>query len=556
MLISFASAEIDLNIQNFQVSDGYYKFRMDTLDVVFFIDGVEVPANATFAAYPASAYYSIEYQKGNLLEAKDKSNNLIDDVSLEAYQKIEIKSVDLFENQIRVILDKIYSLEDLAFTIDNLPVQINKLSPFGSGSVAVYFNIQKGNTLTVQWLDTNQTATYDISTLNWPMEAPPVTTIKISAVDVQENNLRVILNSIFDKSKLVFKIDTKTVSIDKVMPFGNASVSVYLPLIQGNTIYVWNTVDGSSDSYSLSNIDWSNEDTPEVEVPENMDNTCVDSDNGLNYFEQGTTTNKFGGKTDYCADYRGYNLIEYVCEYTDVVWRGYVCPNGCVNGACEKNPTTLNAEYYLGKEDGQEIVHLYVRPTHATANSGDILITVVLEGTDEVKNLAYVKVFSNDPKNRFHQVFPNDKSFGAYDAGALSSFDLEQYSKITIKLNYGSEVKEIIVRTSDLQTRTITKIDPKETDQPIEIPVVENPAKEIAYVCTGCSLDSKCYPFGYRKDMSFCSESQIFVAQKGSDFNCNNSFECQSNVCASDKCVSQDLFSAIINFFKSLFGMK
>jgi len=91
---------------------------------------------------------------------------------------------------------------------------------------------------------------------------------------------------------------------------------------------------------------------------------------------------------------------------------------------------------------------------------------------------------------------------------------------------------------------------------PQAVPSDTTPIDSYNYVCTGCELDSKCYPFGYRKDSSFCSDSQSFVAQQESDASCNNSFECQSNVCASDKCVSQDLFSAIINFFKNLFGMK
>lgn len=72
--------------------------------------------------------------------------------------------------------------------------------------------------------------------------------------------------------------------------------------------------------------------------------------------------------------------------------------------------------------------------------------------------------------------------------------------------------------------------------------------------CTGCSLDSKCYPFGYRKDGNYCSDNQEFVSQILDDSVCENSFECASNLCVDGYCVEQGLFGRILNWFRNLFS--
>ena len=71
-----------------------------------------------------------------------------------------------------------------------------------------------------------------------------------------------------------------------------------------------------------------------------------------------------------------------------------------------------------------------------------------------------------------------------------------------------------------------------------------------------CSLDNKCYPFGYRKESTFCSDVGEFVLQAEANKECNNNFECSSNVCVNNKCISSDLLQQIIEWFKSLFGIQ
>jgi len=71
---------------------------------------------------------------------------------------------------------------------------------------------------------------------------------------------------------------------------------------------------------------------------------------------------------------------------------------------------------------------------------------------------------------------------------------------------------------------------------------------------SGCFSNDKCYPFGYRKSGDYCSGEGSFTPQLESDYSCENSFECKSNVCVDGKCISGGLLRRIIEWFKRLFS--
>ena len=79
------------------------------------------------------------------------------------------------------------------------------------------------------------------------------------------------------------------------------------------------------------------------------------------------------------------------------------------------------------------------------------------------------------------------------------------------------------------------------------------PVEECKY---GCIAEDQCIPVGYRKGTSYCDVGNNITEQKESGSLCDNSFECQSNVCAGGKCVSMSLIQKIIDWFKALFGIK
>jgi len=97
-------------------------------------------------------------------------------------------------------------------------------------------------------------------------------------------------------------------------------------------------------------------------------------------------------------------------------------------------------------------------------------------------------------------------------------------------------------------------LEPNFSTGPIEIPESEN-VQIIRYECGGCSLDKQCYPFGYRKNQTFCSDlDKQFTEQKKADSSCENNFECSTNLCIDDQCVSSGLLQRIFGWFGRLFG--
>ena len=80
-------------------------------------------------------------------------------------------------------------------------------------------------------------------------------------------------------------------------------------------------------------------------------------------------------------------------------------------------------------------------------------------------------------------------------------------------------------------------------------------AEPTPIVCKdSCAYAGKCYPFGYRKDNKFCSDTTFFSDELAEESACQNNFECTTNVCVSGKCISASFIDQIIAWFKNIFG--
>jgi Mucin-2 protein WxxW repeating region len=71
-------------------------------------------------------------------------------------------------------------------------------------------------------------------------------------------------------------------------------------------------------------------------------------------------------------------------------------------------------------------------------------------------------------------------------------------------------------------------------------------------VCTGCSLNNKCYSFGYRTSSRYCDDSKTFLTQKGDGEVCDNSFQCRSQICIGE-CIDKGQWDKFGDWFKGLF---
>jgi len=65
---------------------------------------------------------------------------------------------------------------------------------------------------------------------------------------------------------------------------------------------------------------------------------------------------------------------------------------------------------------------------------------------------------------------------------------------------------------------------------------------------------NECENVGLVHNKKYCSIEKTWVDQKEADSFCENNFECSTNLCIDNKCISSGLWEKILNFFKSLFG--
>lgn len=77
---------------------------------------------------------------------------------------------------------------------------------------------------------------------------------------------------------------------------------------------------------------------------------------------------------------------------------------------------------------------------------------------------------------------------------------------------------------------------------------------ETPIICNGCILGDKCVPVGYRTDDKYCNIESELVSQFDAEDSCNNNFECSTNLCIDNQCVSSGVWQKFIRWLSRLFG--
>lgn len=71
--------------------------------------------------------------------------------------------------------------------------------------------------------------------------------------------------------------------------------------------------------------------------------------------------------------------------------------------------------------------------------------------------------------------------------------------------------------------------------------------------CSGCQVDDVCLPISIRKDGQYCSIDKEMKDQQIENTACENNFECTTNVCVNDSCVSGTFIQRFIAWLSALF---
>jgi hypothetical protein len=295
--------------------------------------------------------------------------------------------------------------------------------------------------------------------------------------------------------------------------------------------------------------------------------SCTDSDGGRNYYVKGVADkyyldgNREGG-TDSCND--NIYLEEQYCLNNFVKEEMHKCPNGCFNGACVKRElplyiiTSASAppkEFVINANINQKILELY----------GVEGVQIISTEFDNM-NLDD-KIFLSYSENRLSfiigtQFDPIDYTIGpkieeclkeeGIEVDCLRIFNADQVDPSFENIFFPcpeQNIEEEISMPNNTEQDT-TQTTPSETESSES----SEPETTGTQTCNGCLTDDNCYTFGYRKSGKYCNESKIFLEYKISGETCENNFECKSNLCVDDECISGGMFRRILNWFRRVFG--
>lgn len=86
------------------------------------------------------------------------------------------------------------------------------------------------------------------------------------------------------------------------------------------------------------------------------------------------------------------------------------------------------------------------------------------------------------------------------------------------------------------------------------VEVVLTKEEEFSCGVSGCELNNECYAFGYRTSINFCDPlSSEFTRQLANGASCSENFECRSDLCVSNQCISQGFWSEFGDWLGDLF---
>jgi len=288
---------------------------------------------------------------------------------------------------------------------------------------------------------------------------------------------------------------------------------------------------------------------------------CIDSDGGKNYYVKGKVFVPFSNSTywDTCAyeqnpNESDHNLLYKAYCFVDKYGYGYdyySCPNGCKDGACipfydKKEELKTKTEYAYSSIDcpakkckeiskkclGNDKIVIEECTFYIKSNDRCEEITntnsKILKGECDNKEVNQVVTFCQGCQLDVSTCIPFgtrlEKKNSAYYCDITKNMIEQKEIKITCQNSY-----ECL--SNNCKSGSCTPI------------------------CEGCLNENKaCIPIGTRTSIQFCDSDYSFKNQNSEEGSCNNNYECSSNLCVNNKCISPSLLQRVIDWFKKLFG--
>lgn len=331
---------------------------------------------------------------------------------------------------------------------------------------------------------------------------------------------------------------------------------------------------------------------------------CTDTDGGKNYYVKGKITGPVGegddsGGWDYCftpledgsgmPGEVGIKLLEWFCGEGNTAGQEIVeCANGCMDGACVPE---IGSECVRDSDCGEAVKEEYcsgnsacrriITPVCVSSGTTDSYCSKVeSEGCGKCpygcENGRCIKnnkcgdgVCEEGEKcdidccENFCDLYcPNGyvpgscncecvKDTECRDSDGGREYDIAG-TAIGVDGSFFSDICDADGRT--LNEGYCTK-DGKVMSEKVQCEdACSRGACTSGVYCNGCEHNDECIPVGVRKDARYCDTDRSMKDQKAGEVACDNNYECSSNVCVNNKCVSPSFIDMIISWFTSLFG--
>jgi len=289
-----------------------------------------------------------------------------------------------------------------------------------------------------------------------------------------------------------------------------------------------------------------------------IESICTDSDGGLNYYEKGITYGvNFCSKgcgpngendsiriqnwEDYCFD--DNTLYDFTCNPespSSAYANTYTCPNGCKDGACVVEENTLYDFTCNPESPSSAYANTYTCPNGCKDGACVVeenMLEVFVISENEIKSFIY--------EGKTYEV-------------SISFIDADEV-KLIVNGGEASTDKLMEGASTKLSDGVYLKIlDIKKLEIAGDIGVIKFSLSNHNYIseedCDGCLVNGNCFSWGYRIEGNFCSINFGMISQKEEGSTCDNNFECRSNLCVNDKCISGSLFQRMMEWFQNLFG--
>jgi len=193
-------------------------------------------------------------------------------------------------------------------------------------------------------------------------------------------------------------------------------------------------------------------------------------------------------------------------------------------------------------------------------NTNDVAVNIILTASGDLQNSIIIKDsnFTLQPNEEKNAEF----TIKVTKTGTTETKINVQFTPVGERNGAGLFSTIVVIANETEIKQNYTDSDKNESD----VIVVEMPEKDIPeeklndtiiVLCNGCELNNKCYTFGFRIENNYCDDnSSTFINQKTPNSICNNNFECDSNLCINNQCVSGSLWQKILNWFSHLFSGK